>query len=179
MAKSIHSHLFSSIINILSPKTNNTHDVGAYLMCILIFAKFGRHVGGHLGFLGPHHDSSQSPSIFLHLRYVPNHLWNNFLWTSHANRHPLRDCIILLFALSSVCEFYIIKPHVNFPYTTSIDEQLRFCPTTRCYRDDEYCHTFALEQRVIVENISHSSDAQRRCAYGSFTSGYVQQQCRT
>ena len=22
-----------------------------------------------------------------------NHLWNNFLWTSHAHRHPLRDCI--------------------------------------------------------------------------------------
>ena len=96
MAKSIHPHLFSSIINILSPETNNMHVVAAYLMCILIFAKIGGHVGGHLGFLRPRHDSSQSPSIFLHLRYVPNHLWNNFLWTSHAHRHPLRDCITLL-----------------------------------------------------------------------------------
>ena len=76
----------------LSPKTNNMHVVAAYLMCIHIFAKIVCHVGGHLGFLGPHHDSSQSPSI-LHLRYVSNHLWNNFLWTSHAHRHPLRDCI--------------------------------------------------------------------------------------
>ena len=67
------------------------HVVAAYLMCILIFAEIGRHSGGHLGFLRPHHDSSQSPSIFLHLRYVSNHLWNNFLWTSHAHRQPLRD----------------------------------------------------------------------------------------
>ena len=67
--------------------------VAAYLKCIHIFAKIVRHVGSHLGFLGPHHDSSQSPSIFLHLIYVSNHLWNNFLWTSHAHRHPLRDCI--------------------------------------------------------------------------------------
>ena len=71
------------------------HVVAAYLMYIHIFAKIVRHLGGHLGFLGPHHDSSQSPSIFLHLRYVSNHLWNNFLWTSHAHRHPLRDCITL------------------------------------------------------------------------------------
>ena len=72
-------------------KTNNIHVVAAYLMCIHIFAKIIRHVGGHLGFLGPHHDSSQSPSIFVHLRYVSNHLWNNFIWTSYAHTHPLRD----------------------------------------------------------------------------------------
>ena len=71
----------------------NMHVIAAYLMCIHIFAKIVRHVGGHLGFLEPHHDSSQSPSIFLHLRYVSHHLWNNFLWTSHAHRHPLKDCI--------------------------------------------------------------------------------------
>ena len=34
------------------------------------FPKIGRHVGGRLGLLGPHDDSSQSPSIFLHLRYT-------------------------------------------------------------------------------------------------------------
>ena len=79
------------------------HVVAAYLMCILIFAKIGLHVGGHLGFLGPHHDSSQSPSIFLHLRYISNHLWNNFLWTSHAHRHPLRDCIKVDNSLKSIC----------------------------------------------------------------------------
>ena len=67
------------------------HVVAANLMCIPIFTKIGGHVGGHLGFLRQHHDSSQSPSIFLHLRYVSNHLWNNFLWTSHAHKHPLRD----------------------------------------------------------------------------------------
>ena len=69
------------------------HVVAANLTSIHISAKIVRHVGGHLGFLGPHHDSSQSPSIFLHLRYVSNHFWNHFLWTSHAHRHPLRDCI--------------------------------------------------------------------------------------
>ena len=25
--------------------------------------------------------------------YVSTHLCNNFLWTTHAHRHPLRDCI--------------------------------------------------------------------------------------
>ena len=30
----------------------------------VIFDKNGRHLGSHYGFLGPHHDSSQSPSIF-------------------------------------------------------------------------------------------------------------------
>ena len=83
-------------------KTNNMHDVASYLLCILIFAKIGRHVDGHFRFLRPHHDSRQSPSIFLHLRYVPNHLWNNFLWTSHAHRHPLRDCTTRCFLVCDV-----------------------------------------------------------------------------
>ena len=84
--------------------------IAAYLMCILIFAKIGRHVDGHLGFLRPHHDSSQSPSIFLHLRYVSNCLWNNFLWISHAHRHPLRDCIITETSYKSILKivFYLI-----------------------------------------------------------------------
>ena len=73
------------------------HVVAAYLMYIHNFAKIVHHLGGHLGFLGLHHDSSQSPSIFLHLRYFSNHLWNNFLWTSHAHRHPLRVKAELLF----------------------------------------------------------------------------------
>ena len=94
------THLFSSIINILGPKTNNMHVVAAYFMCTLIFAIIGRHVGSHLGFLGPHHDSSQSPSIILHLRYFSNHLLNDFLWTSHAHRHPLRDWRITRTALN-------------------------------------------------------------------------------
>ena len=116
--KSIHSHLFSSIINILSPKTYNMHVVAAYLMCIHIFTKIVRHVGGHLGFLGLHHDSSQSPSIFLHLRYVSNHLWNNFLWTSHAHRHPLRDCIICLFWFSVVKQW--LENGIGFPQCSEI-----------------------------------------------------------
>ena len=77
--------------NFLSPKTNWKHVVAAYFMYILIFHKIGRHVGGHLGFLGRHHDSSQSPLIFFHLRHTSNHLCNHFLWTVHAHRHPLRD----------------------------------------------------------------------------------------
>ena len=95
--KSVYSYLFYSIISILSPKTNKEHVVAAYLMYILIFNKIGRHIGGHLGFLGPHHDSSQSPSIFLHLKYASNHLCNYFLWTSHAHKHPLRVSAIFVF----------------------------------------------------------------------------------
>ena len=95
LLKSVNSYLFYSIINILSPKTNKKHAVAAYFMYILIFNKIGGHVGGHLGFLGPHHDSSKSPSLFLHLRYASNHLCDNFLWTSYAHKHPLRDCITI------------------------------------------------------------------------------------
>ena len=96
----------------LNPKTKKKHVVAAFLMYILIFNKIGRHVGGHLGFLGPHHDSSQSPSIFLHLRYASNHLCNNFLWTSHAHRYPLRDCItIKTDVFSLVCNY--LRPSNN------------------------------------------------------------------
>ena len=62
--KCIFIPFFYSIINIMSPKTNKKHVVADYLMYILIFNKIGRHLGGHLRFLGPHHDLSQSPSFF-------------------------------------------------------------------------------------------------------------------
>ena len=42
------------------------------------FSKIGRHVGGCLGLLGPHHDSNQSPSIFLHLRLSRSYKWPLF-----------------------------------------------------------------------------------------------------
>ena len=102
------AHHTKAVFNIINNIVESKHVVAAYLMYILILAKIGRHVGGHLGFLVPHHDSSQSPSIFLHLRYVSNNLiCNNFVWTSHAHRHPLSNCIIcrgyylLLFRVSS------------------------------------------------------------------------------
>ena len=47
--------------------------------------------------------------------------------------------------------FYIIIPHVNFPYKTSIDEGLIFFNITRCYRDGEYCHSFAIAAGDIVK----------------------------
>ena len=40
--------------------------------------------------------------------------------------------------------FSIIIPHVNFPYKFSIDERLIFYNITRCYRNSEYCHVFAM-----------------------------------
>ena len=114
------------MINILSPKTNNMHVVAAYLMYIHNFAKIVRHLGGHLGFLGPHHDSSQSPSIFLHLRYFSNHLWNNFLWTSHAHRHPLRDCIkktsCKLQIMDSEDEVYVPQTSMEIEYALTINK---------------------------------------------------------
>ena len=94
------AHHTEAVFNIINNTVESKHVVAAYLMYILNIAKIGRHVGGHLEFLVPHNDSSQSPSIFLHLRYVSNHLiCNNFVWTSHAHRHPLN---IMYRLLSSV-----------------------------------------------------------------------------
>ena len=75
----------------LELKPQRKHVLAAFKRGMGIFDKNGRHLGGHFGFLGPHHDSSQSPSIFLHPRHVSNHLCSNFLWTSHDHRHPLWD----------------------------------------------------------------------------------------
>ena len=47
--------------------------------------------------------------------------------------------------------FYIIIPHVNSPYKTSIDEQLIFYNITRCYSDGEYCHVFAIAAGDIIK----------------------------
>ena len=47
--------------------------------------------------------------------------------------------------------FYIIIPHVNSPYKTSIDERLVFYNITRCYRDGEYCHVFAIAAGDIIK----------------------------
>ena len=92
---------FSFISNNGSPKPNEKHVLAAFERGTGIFVKNSSHFGGHLGFLGPYHDSSQSSSFFLHPRHVSNHLCNNFLWTSHDHRHPLRDCIIRKTSLES------------------------------------------------------------------------------
>ena len=44
---------------------------------------------------------------------------------------------------------------------------------TRYYIDGEYCHSFVVAAGDS-QNISRSSDAQRRSPYGSFTSGDVE-----
>ena len=62
-------------------------------------------------------------------------------------------------------QIFIIIFHVNFPYKTSISPA-SIAPANTVTR--------LSQQRMIVENISHSSDAQRRYAYGLFTSGDVQ-----
>ena len=47
--------------------------------------------------------------------------------------------------------FYIIIPHVNSPYKTSIDERLIFHNITRCYSNGEYCHVFAIAAGDIIK----------------------------
>ena len=47
--------------------------------------------------------------------------------------------------------FYIIIPHVNSPYKTSIDERLIFYNIPRCYSDGEYCHSFAIAAGDIIK----------------------------
>ena len=47
--------------------------------------------------------------------------------------------------------YYVIIPHVNSPYKTSIDERLIFYNITRCYRDGEYCHVFAIAAADIIK----------------------------
>ena len=45
----------------------------------------------------------------------------------------------------------LIIPHVNFPYKTSIDEQLIFYNITRCYSNGEYCYVFAIAAGDIIK----------------------------
>ena len=50
---------------------------------------------------------------------------------------------------SGIC--FVIIPHVNSPYKTSIDERLIFYNITRCYSDGEYCHLFAIAAGDIIK----------------------------
>ena len=47
--------------------------------------------------------------------------------------------------------FYIIIPHVNSPYKTSIDERPIFYNITRCFSDGECCHMFAIAAGDIIK----------------------------
>ena len=47
-------------------------------------------------------------------------------------------------------QFFIIIPHVNFPYKTSIDERLIFYNINRCYSSGEYCHVFVIAAGDII-----------------------------
>ena len=46
---------------------------------------------------------------------------------------------------------FIIIPHMNSPYKTSMDERLIFYNITRCYSDGEYCHLFAIAAGDIIK----------------------------
>ena len=46
---------------------------------------------------------------------------------------------------------YIIIPHVNFPYKTSIDERLIFYNIIRCYSNGECCHVFVIAAGDIIK----------------------------
>ena len=52
--------------------------------------------------------------------------------------------------IMSIISFVII-PHMNFPYKTSIDEQLIFYNITSCYSKGEYCQVFAIAAGDIIK----------------------------
>ena len=64
---------------------------------------------------------------------------------------PLKTMILLLLKQSEVMICFVIIPHVNSPYKTSIDEGLIFYHITRCYSEGEYCHSFAIAAGDIVK----------------------------
>ena len=103
---------------------------------ILIFHKIGRHLGGHLGFLRPHHDSSESPLIFLHLRYTSNPLCDHFLWTSRAHRHPLRDWSMI--DKGNIHNLYSILTYAA--YKNAFFREMKFWP---------HCYTMVLYQGLF------------------------------
>ena len=57
----------------------------------------------------------------------------------------------------------------NIFYYISLEFLIQNFHITHYYSNREYCNSF-----VIAAGDSRSSDAQRRCAYGSFTSEDVQ-----
>ena len=61
----------------------------------------------------------------------------------------------------------------NIYYYISREFPIQNFHITRYYSHGEYGHSFVIAVGDS-RNISRSSDAQRRCAYGSFTSGDVQ-----
>ena len=63
-------------------------------------------------------------------------------------------CHIEVFCCMSASSSYItfiIIPHVNSLYKTSIDERLIFYNITRCYSDGEYCHMFTIAAGDIIK----------------------------
>ena len=50
---------------------------------------FGGHLGGHLGFLGRHHDTRCPPSIFLNFRHPSNQSCKNYEGISGSQKTPI------------------------------------------------------------------------------------------
>ena len=57
---------------------------------------------------------------------------------------------------------------MNFPYKTSIDEQLIFYNIDRCYSNGEYCHVFAIAVGDIIKylggHMMRNADAPTACS---------------
>ena len=53
--------------------------------------------------------------------------------------------------MSATTIIFIIIPHVNSPYKTSIDERLIFYNITRCYSSGEHRHPFAIAAGDIIK----------------------------
>ena len=49
----------------------------------------------------------------------------------------------------SILHYTFVIPHLNFPYTYSIDERLLLYSTIRCYNEVEYYYSFAIKVRDI------------------------------
>ena len=73
----------------------------------------------------------------------------------HAHAYKRESCESVLTEYALLIKWlkilYIIIPHVNSPYKTSIDERQIFYDITRCYSDGEYCHSFAITAGDIVK----------------------------
>ena len=73
-----------------------------------------------------------------------NLLWN--LFKPQTRWWQFRKTVYIIWIL-----FLIDIPHVNFPYKTSIDEQLILYNITRCYSKGQYCHVFAIAAGDIIK----------------------------
>ena len=83
--------------------------------------------------------------------YMSNHLCNNCLWTSHAHRHPLADCINKLFSLVDTLGRSDNSQSLRVPRRCFFVDHL-------CYLCIVFCHAFASVYCCLVVTWRESDD---------------------